>query len=309
MGLSAAIHRGPSAVARDTALGLRTRAPWLAAPALLVTGIAAAGTLAALAAGPHIPWLAWDTGAYWDALRSPHPYEGSRVGGLGAYLYSPVFLQVLLPLRILPWPVFLFGWTALNTTAAIVLLRMVPRRYLVLVPALAALATLDVWAGNINLLIALAMVLGLRRPAAWTFVLVTKVTPGIGLLWLVFKGRWFATALAVALTGAVVAVSISLSPTLWREWVALLLSQAQPGIYPQAVPLPAFLRFPLAAVLLLWAARTDRPWIVPIAGFLCLPVIWINGLAVLVGAAALLPDAPRPRVDQTAPAPRESASD
>ena len=54
------------------------------------------------------------------------------------------------------------------------------------------------------------------------------------------------------------------------------------------MPVPLVIRFPLAVVLLWWAARTDRPWLVPIACMAALPVIWFNGLSMLLGAAALL---------------------
>ena len=37
--------------------------------------------------------------------------------------------------------------------------------------------------GNIHILLGVAIAIGFRWPAAWAFVLLTKVTPGIGLLW------------------------------------------------------------------------------------------------------------------------------
>lgn len=51
-------------------------------------------------------------------------------------------------------------------------------------PAIAfPLVTEDVVRGNIHTLLAIATVLGFRHPAAWTAVLLTKVTPGVGLVW------------------------------------------------------------------------------------------------------------------------------
>ena len=294
MGVSAALPRERWTAVRVAARGVERAAPWVAWPATWVLVVAAAVTAAVLLAGHFIPWLAWDTGAYWDALNSPHPYEGSRVGGLGAYLYSPVFLQLLAPLRLLTWPLFLFGWTALNTATALALIRRVPRAYGGLIPLLVALATLDVWAGNINLLLAYAVVIGFRHRSAWAFVLVTKVSPGIGLAWFAFQRRWREVLLTLALTALIVTASYALSPALWADWLSLLATQVQPGIYPQAIPLSVFVRFPLALLVLWWSARTNRRWPVAVAAFLCLPVIWINGLAVLVGAAALL-EPPQPR--------------
>jgi hypothetical protein len=59
------------------------------------------------------------------------------------------------------------------------------------------------------------------------------------------------------------------------------------------VPVPLWIRFPAAIVVLWWAARTDRPWLVPFACMAALPVIWFNGLSMLLGCAALLRDDPR----------------
>ena len=45
---------------------------------------------------------------------------------------------------------------------------------------------LELYHGNIHMLIAAAVVLGMRYPAAWSFVLLSKVTPGVGVLWFLF---------------------------------------------------------------------------------------------------------------------------
>ena len=47
-----------------------------------------------------------------------------------------------------------------------------------------------------------------------------------------------------------------------------------------AVP-PLVVRLPISLVLVVIAARTDRPWVLPIAVTLALPVVWLNGLAIL----------------------------
>ena len=59
---------------------------------------------------------------------------------------------------------------------------------------------LEIYHGNIHLWIAAAIALGFRYPWTWGFVLLTKVTPGIGLLWFAVRREW--QALGVAL-GAV----------------------------------------------------------------------------------------------------------
>jgi hypothetical protein len=123
----------------ETVAGTRDR--WLAAdgalarlglriaPALIILLTSTMLTFVAVASDLETPYLAWDTRAYYDALVSPDPYAGAAVGDIGSFLYPPPFLQVLAPFGLLPWPVFLFGWTTLLTAAAVTLLLRVPRPY------------------------------------------------------------------------------------------------------------------------------------------------------------------------------------
>lgn len=257
-------------------------------PIAVVLITASAVTMAAVASNLTVDYLAWDSRAYYDALRSPDPYAGAAVGEIGSFLYPPPFLQVLGPFGQLPWPMFLFGWTALLTAAAVAMLRRVPRRYRSMWPLLLVLAGADIWAGNINLFLALGAVLALTAPVAWAALALTKVTPGVGALWHGFRGRWpeFGLAMTITLIGA--GLSFVVAPTLWGDWLSIVLGESPPGPYQTSVPVPLVIRFPLAIVLLWWAARTDRPWLVPIACMAALPVIWFNGLSMLLGAAALL---------------------
>ena len=76
--------------------------------------------------------------------------------------------------------------------------------------------------GNIHAFIAVAIVLGFRWPAAWAFVLLTKVTPGVGLLWFAVRREWRNLAIALGATAAIVAVSFVIAPALWAEWLDVL---------------------------------------------------------------------------------------
>ena len=263
-------------------------------PALVVLATAGGFTFAAVASDMSIDYLAWDSRAYYDALRSPDPYAGAAVGVIGSYLYPPPLLQVLAPAGQLPWPVFLFGWTGLLAAAAVAMLRRVPRQYRATWPLLVVLAGADIWAGNINLLIAYGAILGLTVPVAWAGLALTKVTPGLGALWLAFRGRWPAFGVALAVTVAIAAVSYAAAPQLWSDWVAVILGENPAGAYAASIPIPLIVRLPLAVVVLWWAARTDRTWAVPIACLVALPVIWFNGLSLLLGSAALLEARPQP---------------
>ena len=70
---------------------------------------------------------------------------------------------------------------------------------------------LELYHGNIHLWIAAAIALGFRYPWTWGFVLLTKVTPGVGLLWFAVRREWRALGIALGVTGAIVAVSLLLA--------------------------------------------------------------------------------------------------
>jgi len=137
------------------------------------------------------PWgRLWGTGqdayCYWFPSLDD-PYARSDWTDPIAYVYSPAFLQVLQPIRILPWQAFMAAWTLILLAALIVL---TGRRWLAVG---VVLALMELAGGNIHLLLAAAIVLGFRWPWTWSLVLLTKITPGIGLLWFVvpFSRRRF----------------------------------------------------------------------------------------------------------------------
>jgi hypothetical protein len=57
------------------------------------------------------------------------------------------------------------------------------------------------------------------------------------------------------------------------------------GYWVDFIPLPV--RIAMAAGLVVWAARADRRWVVPVTATLALPVVYLNGLALLVAAPYL----------------------
>jgi hypothetical protein len=255
---------------------------------LVAVGVSAIFSVGAVATSLTIPYLAWDSHAYWTALNSTAPYEGAQVGLIGSFLYPPPFRQLLAPLGWLPWPVFVFGWTAMLAGAAVSLLRRVPLGYGWAMPLLVYLAGADVWAGNINILLAYLVVIGMHRPALWAVVVLSKITPGLGVLWHAFRREWRAVLVASGLTIGLAILSIALSPQLWRDWLTMLAAEMPRSGYAESVPIHIAVRLPLAVVLLLWGARTGRPAVVPLACMLALPVIWFNGLSWLVGSAVLI---------------------
>jgi hypothetical protein len=143
--------------------------------------------------------------------------------------------------------------------------------------------------GNIELLLAVAIVLGFRWPATWAFVLLTKVTPGVGLLWFVVRREWRSLAIVLGATAAIAAVSIVLAPAAWAQWPSVLAGIAGRSGTWAAVPIPLVVRLPFAVALVVWGARTNRRWTVPVASMLALPALWYGGFSMLLAVLPLLP--------------------
>jgi len=63
---------------------------------------------------------------------------------------------------------------------------------------------------------------------------------------------------------------------------------------PWVLPVPLVVRLPAAIGLLIWAARTDRAWLLPVAILLGLPAIRVGSLALLLAVPPLLGGGARP---------------
>ena len=224
------------------------------------------------------PWdRAIDAFAYWGT-RDGSLYSGAVAGTLGAYLYSPAFAQALTLLVWLPWTAFLAVWTAILLAAYGWTVRLAALPLLLFLPIPADIAT-----GNIHLLFAAAIVVGFRYPGAWAFLALTKVTPFIGVAWFAARKEWRPFTIACGVTAGIAAVSIALDPAAWRTWIDILANSSStpadtPGWF---LPVPLVVRLPIAFIVVVLAARTDRAWLLPVAVTLALPVVWLNGLAIL----------------------------
>ena len=95
--------------------------------------------------------------------------------------------------------------------------------------------TYELFVGQVHLFIAAAIVLGFRWPALWAFNILTKVTPGVGLLWFLRPPRVAAPGDRAGTTAAIVAVSFLLAPTAWFDWYAFLRGSTGSGelLYPR----------------------------------------------------------------------------
>jgi hypothetical protein len=205
---------------------------------------------------------------------------------LGAFTYSPVIARLFAPFGMLAFWQFLVLWSGLLVgTAAWLGLGSV--RSVLAVFAFPAVA-LELYHGNVHLLMAAAIWLGFRYPAAWSFVLLTKVTPGVGLAWFVVRREWRSLAIALGVTAALVAVSLAIDGRLWESWLRDSLGATAGGapLNQLSLPIPLWIRVPAALALVAWGGLTDRRWTVPVGATLALPVLWPSGFAVL---AALWP--------------------
>ena len=208
---------------------------------------------------------------------------------IGAYPYSPAFAQVLWPLNQLAWPLFVAAWTALLIGAAYLLTG--PELFLVGL----AVGAMEIAGGNISLLIAVAIVAGFRRPWAWSLVLLTKITPGVGLLWFLLRREWRHLAIALGATAAVAAVSLLLAPQAWRDWIALLAANTGKGGTWAAVPVPLLVRGPIGVLLIAWGAPRNQRWVVPVGAMLALPALWYGSFSMLLAVIPLTTPAERRR--------------
>jgi hypothetical protein len=209
------------------------------------------------------------------------PYRQSDWTSPVAYVYSPAFLEVIAPLRALSWTAFVGVWTSMLLGAVLYLtgVRLLWLGVLV--------AASELYGGNISLFLAVAIVLGFRWPATWAFVILTKVTPGIGLLWFAVRHEWRNLGIALAATAVVAGGSALTMPLAWQQWAHVLIANAGRDGTWAAVPIALWIRLPIAVALVVWGARTDRRWTVLVGSMLALPAVWFGSLSMLLAVITI----------------------
>ncbi|HXG26225.1 MAG TPA: glycosyltransferase family 87 protein [Candidatus Binatia bacterium] len=252
---------------------------------------------------PKAGTVGFDALSYW-IYSIDDPYAITH-GTMGSFVYSPVAARLFQLDSLLPFWQFLWLWEALLLGTV---LWLGGRRWWLVILAFPPVA-LELYHGNIHLLIAAAIALGFRYPAAWAFVLLTKVTPGIGLLWFAVRREWRSLGIAVGVTLALVAASLVVDTRLWIEWweKELLVSLRTPPDQPQ-IAIPLVVRLAAAAAIVTVGALTNRKWTVPLAAALAMPVLWIAAFAVLAAIPAVGRPELRSREEEAANLASESAS-
>ena len=219
-----------------------------------------------------------DVHTYW-AFNTSDPY-GASLGSPNAFLYSPVAALVALPFHLLPFDVVRLLLVAADVACLLYLAGPWGFALLALPPVFA-----DVAAGNIHILLGTAIAVGFRYPATWAFVLLTKVTPGVGVLWFAVRREWRNLALAAGVTAILGLASATLVPGWWPAWIATLRSSTGSVVTaPVLTNAPLVARLVVSAAIVSWGALTGRRWTVALAAMLALPAVWVMGSSMLIGA-------------------------
>jgi hypothetical protein len=230
-----------------------------------------------------------DVHAYWVAdPNNLYPPAESTIHK-DAYLYSPAFEVLVGWGRHLSFETFTAIWRALLLVTLVWLAGPFTVFVLFTVPVAS-----EINAGNIQLLMAAAIVLTFRRPAAWAglwaFVVLTKVTPGVAAVWFAARRQWRHFAVAVGVTAAIAAVTFAIWPDRWLDWIALLASGGTPE--PLApYYLPFWPRFVVAVLIVLLGAWRGWRWPVVVGATLALPAFYTISPALLVGVLPFLREA------------------
>jgi hypothetical protein len=214
-------------------------------------------------------------GAAWYYAGTPYDWS-DLPRGVAEYRYSPAFLWVTEPFRLLSFPIYQAVWVTLHFVA---IAWLAP--WMLAFPGVAD----DVITGNINTFLAVAVVFAVRGQSwTWSSVLLTKVTPGVGMLYHVGRREWKPLAVAAAVTAAIILIGIAFDRSIWQEWLDSL--RAGPQTYKTVdvlAPLPV--RLAAGAVLALLAVRWL--WLLPIAMVLAMPGLWPASFALLAAIPRL----------------------
>jgi len=243
------------------------------------------GVLCGLAQATGVLGTPIDAAAYWQAGQSAdlYPLHWSE-RATGYLFYPPPVAQLSALLQPLGWTIFV---TALTTATfasiwycagrwSLPLLALgLPYLVFGMEPQAAATFLSYALLGNLQWILAALTIVALRHPALWSLQLVTKVTPAIGWWWHILRGEWRAAAIAVAASVAIIAVSFAIDPHLWFEFIEFVLRNGTMADPPfETFVVPVGVRLATAVPVLVWGARTDRPWTVPIVCGWVLPALY-----------------------------------
>jgi hypothetical protein len=232
-----------------------------------------------------------DNYAYWLAAQrlvagEPVYVTGEAAFAPYAYHYTPPLAQVLAPLTLfLPSIAYIIGYRVLEILTVWYLAGRA------MLPMLALIAFLPVAIElrfeNVHLFMAVAIVLALWRwPLLFAVAAIVKVSPGLGIVYLVLRRRFRDAAIAVVVGAAICAVSYVLSPNLWQEFLAAIGDRA--GMTGNSlIPVPYVVRAIAGLVLAVAGGIVGRrrgELLLVLAITAANPNLALNGFAVLAAA-------------------------
>lgn len=230
-----------------------------------------------------------DEHAYWRAgqrLLSGAPLYDPMATSVTpyAYWYPPPLAQLMAPVSaVLPSEPFSWAWTGLLLACLLWLGRGRPLVALALVAFLPV--AVELWFRNVHLVLAAIVALAILR-WPWMFAVgaIVKLAPGLGIVYLLVRGRRRDAAIAVAVGLVVVLVSAILDPGAWTGFFEILRGRG-PADVSGLVPIPYVVRATAGLALTVIAGRlTPRigePLLV-VAIVVASPTLWFDALAMLV---------------------------
>lgn len=230
-------------------------------------------------------WLAGERLRIGQPLYDPTAHPGTPY----AFFYPPPIAQVLAPFTaFVPGGLYVAAWTITLLGA---LWWLGDRKPLVALALVAYVpVAVELWYRNVHLLLAVILVLALRR-APWWFAIgaAIKATPALGIVYLAARGRWRDAALTSAVGAALLVVSVAISPDAWRQFADVVV---RPGasVGASIVPVPFAVRaaagLGLAVVAGRLPERLGEPLLV-VAIAIANPTFWVTALSLLVAIVPL----------------------
>lgn len=241
------------------------------------------GVICGLAQTRGILALPPDAFNYWAAGTSHGLYPrawADWAGGQFLY-YPPPTAQLMTILQPLGWNLFLVVWTSVIFASFWYCAGRWSLPLLALgIPGTLGVPLVGIFAGyalngNMQWPLAALTVIAIRRPAAWSILAVTKVTPAVGVLWHIIRGEWRSASIAVLATAAILAISVALGPSLWVDFLGFTARNYTMANPPLPVfPVPFGVRLVTAGAFVIWGARFDRAWTVPVAAGWAIPALY-----------------------------------
>jgi hypothetical protein len=229
--------------------------------------------------------LGYDSHAYWAAVQHMDRLYDAPALSRDAYLYSPLFAQLVWPLGRLPWPIFYVLWSAVVAAVFVWLLRPLGRRWFL--PAFIATIP-EIVTGNVYALMAAALVLGASSGPPWVLLGLTKVTGGgVGLTWLALTRQWRAALVGLLTAAGAVSLSFAIAPDQWRAWIQFLMHRSTPTTNSISSPVLTVVLLGGGVTAVVVGALTRRAWLLAVAAVLVSPTIGLNTVTLLAAAPRL----------------------